>query len=86
MKKSITTLFLTMLITMTLFGCSNQEENNKPLYTLNIGILPDEDEAKLRKRFTPLFDYLANEIGIPYQLIIPTDYTELVNLFGSFEK
>lgn len=55
------------------------------LTALRIGLLPDENEEDLRRRYTPLFEYLSEETGIPYQLTIPPTYGDLVNRFGEGE-
>ena len=49
---------------------------------LRIGVLPDESEAVLRERLTPLFEFLSQETGLPYELVIPNNYAELVRAFG----
>jgi len=64
-----------------LFACSGpvQEPSNETLY---IGILPDESEKALRKRYTPLLDFLSEETGLRCELIVPNSYEQLVRLFG----
>lgn len=71
-----------LLLSFLCISCSAQIDEGKiELSTLRIGILPDEGKDKLVERYTPLFEYLSQEIGIPYQLIIPKDYDELLSLF-----
>jgi phosphonate transport system substrate-binding protein len=48
---------------------------------LRVGVLPDENPEVLRKRYAPLLKYLSEAIGIDTQLILPTDYQELSQLF-----
>ncbi len=57
-------------------GCSPKQEAT--VTVLRIGILPDRGEEMLRTQYTPLFDYLTKTIGLPYELIIPKNYDELV--------
>lgn len=52
---------------------------------VRIGVLPDENEAVLRERYTPLVEYLSGEVGVPFELIVPADYDELLDLFGRKE-
>lgn len=52
------------------------------LTALRIGLLPDESIEDLRRRYTPLFEYLSEETGTPYQVTIPPTYGDLVNRFG----
>lgn len=75
--------FLIIIFILTaLFSCNlNKDDDEIAISTLRIGILPDESRVKLIERYTPLFDYLARETGIPYELIIPGNYDELLELF-----
>ena len=50
--------------------------------TLRIGILPDEGKKTLRKRYIPLFDFLSQETGLSYEIVIPNSYEQLVESFG----
>lgn len=77
---SVLLLFFVMVFCLT--ACSKPAGKEKGLPDiLTIGILPDESKAELLKRYTPLFKYLSQELGIPYKLIIPSDYSELMDLF-----
>lgn len=60
-------------------GCTEQQ--TMPA-VLRIGILPDESEARLLKRYTPLFTYLSKKLNIPYEVNIPGNYAELVDDFA----
>jgi phosphonate transport system substrate-binding protein len=64
-----------------LSACSGpeQESSNE---TLRIGILPEEREEVLRERYTPLFEFLSQETGRPYELLIPNSYEDLLSKFG----
>ena len=76
--------YLLIIIVMftALIACTSKKEVGEiELSSLRIGILPDESRAKLIERYTPLFRYLAAETGIPYELIIPETYAELLELF-----
>lgn len=63
-------------------SCSDQNQNRK-LDELRIGILPDEGREKLLQRYTLLFEYLSAQLGIPYKLVIPKDYQDLLDDFAS---
>lgn len=76
--------WLLFILCIQLTACSlKKKDNSPPLSVLRIGILPDEDKQKLLNRYTPLFKYLSEEIGIPYELTIPESYDELLNLFNA---
>lgn len=49
---------------------------------IRIGVLPDENEAILRERYAPLVEFLSREVGVPFELVVPTDYPDLLALFG----
>jgi len=68
-------------LALHLSACSGpeQEPSNE---TLRIGILPDEREEVLRERYTPLFEFLSQETGHPYELLIPNSYEDLLRKFG----
>jgi len=71
-----------ILLALACISCAIDKESDKvELSTLRISILPDESKEKLLQRYTPLFEYLSRETGIPYKLIIPKDYNELLGLF-----
>ena len=74
-------LIIVVMFTALIACTSNKEGGEIALSSLRIGILPDESREKLIERYTPLFEYLAVETGIPYELIIPENYDELLELF-----
>ncbi len=64
-----------------LCACSAPEKEPS-IEILRIGVLPDESEEALRERYVPLLEFLSQETGIPYELIIPNNYAGLVRQFG----
>ncbi len=93
MKKSLRIAFTIIQIIITLIvsslvlsACSSAKiESAETLSILRIGIVPDESQELLLSRYTPLAEYLSAELGVPYELIIPTDYGELLTLFHKGE-
>lgn len=73
--------FLIAILTIFIACAPSNKDGVIALSTLRIGILPDESKDKLIERYTPLFKYLSSEIGIPYELIIPNTYNDLLELF-----
>lgn len=73
-----------ILIAVLVSACSDPDQATS-LTTLRIGILPDVSEPDLRRRYTPLFDYLSEQTGMPYQLTIPPTYGDLVDCFRDGE-
>lgn len=52
---------------------------------LRVGILPDESEQALRKRYGSFLTYLSAKTGIDVRLVLPSDYADLVRLFRDRE-
>jgi len=68
-------------LALQLSACSGPEQDSSN-ETLRIGILPDESEKVLRERYIPLFEFLSQETGLAYELLIPNSYEELLRRFG----
>jgi phosphonate transport system substrate-binding protein len=49
---------------------------------LLIGVLPDETDEKLRERYELLFQHFERNTGLGIELVIPKDYSNLLELFG----
>lgn len=64
-----------------LSACSGNEHDTS-LGTVHIGVLPDQSEERLRKRYAPLLGFLSIETGAVVELVVPGSYEELVRLFG----
>ncbi len=77
----IVLVFLPLLI-LNLSACSKQDNQGRDtIDVLRIGILPDENEETLLKRYTPFFEYISEKLNIPYALKIPDSYSELLFQF-----
>ncbi len=57
-------------------------QQKSPPAVLRVGILPDQGMDSLHKRYDPLLKHLAAETGIKFELVIPSSYSELVQLMG----
>ncbi len=80
MRKAVFGL-LSIGLALVLSACSSGKET--ALDTLRFGLLPGESEEQLRERYTPLFEFLSEETGIPYRLIVPDTYGDLIELFAT---
>lgn len=76
---------LTAVLMLTLASCSQQEPIEELPEILKIGILPDENPEVLIKKYTPLFKYLSNELGVPYELKVSNNYNNLLKKFENRE-
>ena len=52
---------------------------------VRIGVLPDMHEEELQRRYNPLLKYLSEETGFEFRLVLPVDYSELLEFFGRGE-
>ena len=64
-----------------LSACSGNEHDTS-LGAVHIGVLPDQSDELLRKRYAPLLGFLSIETGAVVELVVPGSYEELVRLFG----
>ena len=62
-------------------ACDSEDTARREIAVLRIGVLPDQNAEALQQRYTPLFEYLARELGIPYEFIASESYEELVEQF-----
>lgn len=72
-------LFIILFLCFTM-GCSSGDEG---VETINVGVLPDQKEAKLRHTYQPLLDHFKTETGINFTLKIPASYEQLLHWFNN---
>jgi len=82
-------LIVLLVITLAVGGAyltnqSMQESVYTPLI-LHLGVLPDQDDESLRARYSPLLDYLTEEVGLEVELVVASDYSHLRHLFKNKE-
>lgn len=75
-------LGLVLGLVLLVHGCS-PGGGSAPPAILKVGVLPDEQAAALRFRYEPLIAYLRAQMDQDVRLVIPEDYGQLVDLFGS---
>lgn len=68
-----------LLVLVILVGCSGQDDGALP-DVLILGVLPDRTPDLLEARYAPLAEYLGSELGVRVELVIPSNYGDLVNL------
>lgn len=67
-----------------LSGCGPEEGAAVP-GKLRVGVLPDEEEAALRDRYTPLLRYLNQVLDVEVELVVPRDYASMLSSFAAGE-
>lgn len=71
---------IAVMMVFFMLASSCVKEAERPMTTLRIGILPDQNAEELYKQYNPLFHYLSDEIDVPFELTIPHSYDELLQL------
>ena len=69
-----------LAIVIVLCACdSNKDLTNEEI--IHVAVLPDQNEVHLRARYQPLLDYLKSHANLNAKLLIPADYTQLLDWF-----
>ena len=74
-------LFLMVLV----LGACSEEKAGKNPEVLRVAVLPDEGREQLLKRHLPLVEYVAEAMGIGYEITVPANYADLVRIFRKGE-
>jgi phosphonate transport system substrate-binding protein len=61
-------------------GCGSPGEP-EATPTLRFSAIPDQNTTRLRQKFDPIADYLAQALGVPVEYVPATDYTASVEMF-----
>ena len=73
-----------LLACAVLLGCSQDAaDNGPPTDSIVVAVLPDQAAATLRERHGPLIKYLGERTGLEIELVLPTDYADLVDQFAA---
>ena len=88
MKK--TYLVVTLLIlAIFISGCSIQSTNKSPntgsvvkeveeITSLKMGLIPADDAEEMLKNYEPIRTYLEEEMGMPVEILVTTDYSAAI--------
>jgi len=71
--------FLCLLLLLST-GCAPSTERTPRPDKLRIGLVPEEREADIRKRYTPLTEHLSLRLGIPVEWVSATNFQEFLQL------
>jgi len=63
-------------------GCARSQPEVAPT-RLRIAVKPDQPAERLKKDFAPLVAYLAAELKLPCELVIPSSYRQMVDEFAA---
>jgi phosphonate transport system substrate-binding protein len=76
-------VFVIIVVGLTLNYGALQESPDARQKVIRIGVLPDQNETILRERYAALISFLSEDVGVPFELVVPNDYGELLELFGA---
>ena len=74
--------FCIVLIQCLLLLACAQEDSSRTIKSLNVGVLPDQNEVMLRNRYQPLLDEISLHTGLDSKLLIPDSYGQLLEWFN----
>ncbi|MGI9235992.1 MAG: phosphate/phosphite/phosphonate ABC transporter substrate-binding protein [Woeseiaceae bacterium] len=72
------------IVCVTLSGCSGEHVDPVPTGApIVVAVLPDQSSDALLSRHTPLLDYLEDYTSLDLELLIPRDYSDLLDQFDA---
>jgi phosphonate transport system substrate-binding protein len=74
-------VFFAVLWLVLLTTACSQQQTTSSIDVLRVGILPDQDQAKLEKKYSLLFNYISKETNIPHKISYVNNYQELLDQF-----
>lgn len=69
---------IVLLVTIGLFSCGGGRDESK---ILRFSAIPDQDETRLREKFTPIAGYLAEKLGVECEYVPVNEYQDAIDLF-----
>ena len=75
---------LLLLLLPALVGCEDDVEAGE-LPVLKIGGIPDQDAARLARRYDEFTAYLSSELDVEVEYVPSLDYAAVVTAFGQGE-
>lgn len=72
------------LLAATLCACGAADVNERQ-DAVSLGVLPDQSAEQLRRRYTPLVDYLEASTSLDIELVVPADYPSMLDAFAAGE-
>ena len=73
----LTVLLLTVIVVLTMPACGSEPEP-----VLKVGGIPDQDSARLARRYDIFSEYLSREMGVEVEYVPSADYAAVVTAFG----
>lgn len=75
---------LAFMVSVIILGCAEERvDKDARLGPIRVAVLPDQSRERLLAKHAPLLDYLKSATSLEFELAIPTDYSDLLDQFGS---
>ena len=75
---------LVFIVSMTVLGCTQERAGDHgPSGAIRIAVLPDQSRDRLSAKYSSLLEYLGRATALEYELVIPSDYPDLVDRFNA---
>ena len=83
MKKIFVTVAIGALLVMVLVlaGCTvadNTQAEDSEITVLKMGLIPADDAEEMLRNYEPIKAYLSEELGIPVEIQVTSDYTAAI--------
>lgn len=81
--KYVNILFVVLLTgSLPFHSLVRAEADSKLVSVINIGVLPDASISDLKVKYEPLVKYLSHHLNLKANLIIPKNYSQLLDMFS----
>lgn len=75
---------LVFIVSMTVLGCTPERAGDYGQSgAIRIAVLPDQSRDRLSAKYSSLLEYLGRATALEYELVIPSDYPDLVDRFNA---
>ena len=73
-------IFVTLPLMLGIAACSDSPDNATP--ELKVGGIPDQDTARLARRYESFAEYMSDALGVPVEFVPSVDYAAVVTAFS----
>ncbi len=71
---------ITLALVLGIAACSESPDDDAPV--LKVGGIPDQDTARLARRYESFSTYLSDALGVPVEFVPSVDYAAVVTAFS----
>ena len=73
-------IFAVLSLMLGIAACSDSPDDDAPV--LKVGGIPDQDTARLARRYESFSGYLSDTLGVPVEFVPSVDYAAVVTAFS----